>query len=104
MYFSLNISKAVDLAVEAFAIAKRSHPEINLLVVGDYDDDFKPKLDARIAELGIAESVIITGKLQTHDDVIREVKNSRFALVPLKIDFVSGTIREAIACRNTIKP
>ena len=98
VYFSLNISKAVDLAIEAFAIAKRTHPEINLLVVGDYDDDFKPKLDARIAELGITESVIITGKLQTHDDVINEVKKSRFALLPLKIDFVSGTIREAMAC------
>ena len=98
VYFSLNINKAADLAIEAFAIAKKSHPEINLLVVGDYDGDFKRQLDARIKELGITESVVITGKLQTHDDVINEVKKARFALLPLKIDFISGTIREAMAC------
>ena len=98
VYFSLNINKAADLAIEAFAIAKKSHPEINLLVVGDYDDDFKQQLDERIKELAITESVVFTGKLQTHDDVINEVKKARFALLPLKIDFVSGTIREAIAC------
>ena len=98
VYFSLNINKAADLAVESFAIAKKAHPEIKLLVVGDYDEDFKIQLDARIAELGIADSVVITGKLKTHDDVIDEVKKARFALLPLKIDFISGTIREAIAC------
>ena len=98
VYFSLNINKAADLAIEAFAIAKQSHPKINLLVVGDYDEDFKRQLDARIEELGITESVVITGKLQTHDDVIKEIKKARFALLPLKIDYISGTIREAIAC------
>ena len=98
VYFSFNINKAADLAIEAFAIAKKSHPEIKLLVVGDYDDDFKLKLDTRIAELGIDENVEITGKLQTHDDVIDAVKKARFALLPLKIDFISGTIREAVAC------
>ena len=68
------------------------------IVVGDYDEDFKLQLDARIAELGITDNVVITGKLQTHDDVIDEIKKARFALLPLKIDFISGTIREAIAC------
>ncbi|MCR5037258.1 MAG: glycosyltransferase family 4 protein [Bacteroidales bacterium] len=98
VYFSLNINKAADLAIEAFAIAKKSHPEIKLLVIGDYDEDFKRQLDARIAELDIAENIVITGKLQTHDDVINAVKKARFALLPLKIDFIAGTIREAIAC------
>lgn len=98
VYFSLNINKAVDLAIEAFAIARHTHPDLKLLVVGDYDEDFKLQLDARIAELGITDNVVITGKLQTHDDVIDEIKKARFALLPLKIDFISGTIREAIAC------
>ena len=98
VYFSLNINKAADLAIEAFAVAKKAHPEITLLVVGEYYDDFKQQLDARIAELGITESVVFTGKLQTHDDVVNEVKKARFALLPLKIDFISGTIREAMAC------
>ena len=56
------------------------------------------RIYARIAELDIAENIVITGKLQTHDDVINAVKKARFALLPLKIDFIAGTIREAIAC------
>ena len=63
VYFSLNINKAADLAIEAFAVAKKSHPEINLLVVGDYDEDFKQHLDDRIKELAITESIVFTGKL-----------------------------------------
>ena len=98
VYFSLNINKAADLAIEAFAIAKKSLPMIKLLIVGDYDESFKHQLDARMAELGILGSAVFTGKLQTHDDVINEVKKARFALLPLKIDYISGTIREAIAC------
>ena len=35
--------------------------------------------------------------MPTHDDVINEVRKARFALLPLKVDLVSGTIREAMA-------
>jgi glycosyltransferase involved in cell wall biosynthesis len=40
---------------------------------------------------------VFEGKLPTHDDVICQIRKSRFALLPLKIDLVSGTIREAMA-------
>lgn len=98
VYFSLNINKAADLAVEAFIRAFENDRNITLLVVGDYDEDFKRQLDERIASVGATQNVTITGKLPTHDDVINEVKKARVALLPLKIDFVSGTIREAMAC------
>ena len=98
VYFALNINKAADLAVEAFLVARQSHPELSLLIVGDYDEDFKHQMEERIAEAGATQNVVFTGKLQTHDDVINAVKTARFALLPLKIDFISGTIREAMAC------
>lgn len=98
VYFSWNINKAVDLAIEAFAVAKIAHPEIKMLVIGEYEDDFKRQIDARISELGVTESIVFTGKLQTHDDLINKVKQSRFALLPLKIDFITCTIRESMAC------
>ena len=57
----------------------------------------KERLEKRINELGIADSITFEGKLPTHEDVICQIRKSRFALLPLKIDLVSGTIREAHA-------
>ena len=97
VYFSANISKAVDYAIESFAIAHTSFPKATLDIVGDYSVDYRKKLDARIAELGIEKFVTFEGKQETHDDVIRQIKKSRFALLPLKIDLISGTVRESMA-------
>ena len=72
-------------------------PELKLKIVGNYTEEYKAILDKRINELGIYDSVVFTGKLPTHSDVIEEVRHSRFALLPLKIDFISGTIREAMS-------
>lgn len=97
VYFALNIRKAADFAIEAFAIACKEKPSITLDVVGEYSADLKAQLDSRIAELGIGKNVFFEGKQATHDDVIRQIKKSRFALLPLKIDLISGTVREAMA-------
>lgn len=97
VYFAANISKAVDYAIESFAIAHKAFPTATLDIVGDYAIDYKKKLDERIAELGIQDFVTFEGKQATHDDVIRQIKKSRFALLPLKIDLISGTVRESMA-------
>lgn len=97
VYFAANISKAVDYAIEAYAIAKRQHPSITLHIVGGYDESYMENLQKRINELNIDSGIDFTGKLATHDDVINEIRKARFALLPLKIDIVSGTIRESMA-------
>lgn len=97
VYFANNISKAVDYAIEAFAIAKQRCPSIILDIVGGYSDEEKIQLNRRMSELGIRESVFFEGKLPTHDDVIKQIKKSKFALLPLKVDLISGTIRESMA-------
>lgn len=98
VYFAADISKAADLAIEAFAIAFKEKSDLTLDVVGGYSADLKKTLDQRINELGIGSNITFEGKLPTHEDVIRQIRKSRFALLPLKIDLVSGTIREAMAC------
>ena len=97
VYFALNIGKAADFAIEAFAIAYKEKPSITLDIVGEYSAALKAQLDSRITELGIEKNVFFEGKQTTHDDVIRQIKKSRFALIPLKIDLISGTVRESMA-------
>lgn len=97
VYFAANIAKACDLAIEAFAIAYKRFPVLKLLVVGGYTDSLKSQLDSRIAALGIQQNITFTGKLPTHDAVLAKIKEARFALLPIKIDLITGTIREAMA-------
>ncbi len=97
VYFASSIDKAADWAVEAFAIAHRVHPEITLDIVGGGTPGFISGLVSRVAELGISGSVRFEGRLDTHEDVINQVRKSRFALLPLKVDLVSSTVREAMA-------
>ncbi|MBQ3190976.1 MAG: glycosyltransferase family 4 protein [Bacteroides sp] len=97
VYFALNINKAADYAIESFAIAHQRHNGITLNIVGEYDLSYKEKLDKRIKELGIENNVFFSGKLPLHEDVLMQIQKSKVALLPLKIDIISGTIREAMA-------
>jgi len=98
VYFAANISKACDYAIEAFALACKQYPSLTLNISGGYSNNYRSQLDNRINELGITDNVFFTGPKNTHSDVLNQIKKSRFALLPLKIDLISGTIREAMAC------
>lgn len=98
VYFAKNIDKAADVAIEAFALALFAHSGLTLNISGDYSKEYRAGLDRRINELGISKNVFVTGPKDTHNDVIAQIKKSRFALLPLKVDFISTTILEAMAC------
>lgn len=97
VYFAANISKAIDWALEAFAIAKKQFPHITLHVVGAYSENLMNSVRNIMKKLCLGNEVDFTGLLPTHNDVINEVRKARFALLPLKIDLISGTIREAMS-------
>ena len=97
VYFAANIHKAFDLALEGFILAHKTNPNIKLLVIGAYHIDYKQKMDERIKNEGLTDCITFTGRLPTHEDVLHEIQKARFALLPLKIDITSGTIREAMS-------
>lgn len=97
VYFSANLNKAADLAIEAFGLAYQTNPNITLDVIGGYDNSYKEKLDEIINKYNIKNAVSFEGMLPTHKDVLDQIRKSRFALLPLRIDLTSGTIREAMS-------
>lgn len=97
VYFSANINKAADLAIEAFILASKQIPGITLDVIGGYEQDYRANLEERLEKNGIRGKVVFEGSLPSHDDVLNQIRKSKFALLPLKIDIVSGTIRESLA-------
>ena len=97
VYCSVDISKAADLAIRAFALAKKSYPDIKLDIIGHYSAEYKSMLDEIIVREDLCDSVIFEGRLATHDDVLSQMKKSRFALLPLRPDLLPSTVREAMS-------
>lgn len=97
VYFAAGISKAADWAIEAFIIASQKQPGITLDVVGGYSEEYKQNLVNRLTEFNLQNNVVFEGKLTTHEDVLQQIRYSKFALLPIKQDFICGTIRESMA-------
>lgn len=97
VYFAANINKAADLAIEAFGLAYQQNHSITMDIVGGYDKTTMRSLDTIMLKYGVKDAITFEGMLPTHDDVLMQIKKSRFALLPLKVDLVSGTIREAMS-------
>lgn len=97
VYFARIVTKAADYAVEAMGEACKFKNNLTLNICGQCPDAFKAILKKRCIELGIEKNVFFTDAKETHDEVMAQIKLSRFALLPLKVDLISGTIREAMA-------
>ena len=97
VYFARDLEKAGDIALEAFGIAYKSNPAITLDLVGNCGMEFRHKLDQIIYQYDMADAVFFEGAPPTHEMIMAQIKKSRFALLPLRIDLASSTIREAMA-------
>jgi len=63
--------KDLDLLVEVAALLRRTHPEVEVLIVGDGPD--RPRLEARAIGAGLADTVRFTGRLADVTAVLDEV-------------------------------
>lgn len=97
VYWSANINKAGEDAIESYILAYKKNPTITLDIIGGYSDEFKAMLMEKLKSAGADKSVRFEGLLPTHDDVIMQLRKSRVALLPLKMDFVPNTLHEAMA-------
>lgn len=97
VYFSKEVEKAGDYAVEAYIRAFLMHPGITLDIVGACSESYKLELLELISKVGATDYVTFEGALPTHADVIKQIRKSRFAVIPMKIDMLAGTVRECMA-------
>ena len=112
VYFArfLNKNKGFDNALEAIAVFTQSHPETKFLAVGSRDNEWS-KYDRRIKELGLEKCLEIHESFPVYSDLLQYVKQARFALLPITMDVLSGTILESmrmgmpvVTCRTSGTP
>ena len=65
-------------------------------IVGEYSKATYDQFMSRIKVLGFEKNVVFSGYFPTHIDAMRQVVKSRYGLVPIKVDLISGTILECI--------
>lgn len=92
----MSAKKGFTDAIEAIAIVKETHPNVSLNLVGGGSLEQKNKLANLAERLGVKDNVIFTPFFEKHSDLFRHIQQSRFALLPCKMDNVSGTMTQAM--------
>ena len=97
IYFANDIAKAGEIVLRTMRDIVKLKPHVKLCVVGGCSNNFASSFYRLIRENALDKNVEYLGKLTTHQDVIDSVKSSRVALLPVKLDAVTGTMRGSMA-------
>lgn len=88
--------KGITDALLAFSKVRESYSDVSLNIIGSWEPGLMNELCPGL-ELGkLREGILYSGYFENHDDMLWQVQKSRFALLPVKLDAVSGTIRESM--------
>lgn len=88
--------KGTPDSIEALAIVKKKFPHATLNIVGGCDETIRVQLEQKIIELGLAENVTFTPFFEKERGLLLHVQKSRFAVLPCKLDHISGTMNQSM--------
>ncbi len=96
--FALGMSsnKGFPDAIEASAIVKEKYPHLKVNLVGGGEVEYKEQLATLAERLGVKENIIFTPFFEKHCDLLLHIQKSRFALLPCKMDYIAGTMTQAM--------
>ncbi len=98
VFFAAGVTKkkGIEDAIDALAQVTIKYSGIKLNVVGKCDYNYKEFLQKKIDSLGLQDNISFNNYFPVHSDMHQHIKKSRFALLPVKLDAISGTIIEAM--------
>lgn len=88
--------KGIEDVIDALAIVKKDKKNVSLNVVGRCSDAYKEFLLKRINELELEENIIFNDYFPLHSDMHQHIVQSHFAVLPVKLDIIPGSVIEAI--------
>lgn len=102
LYLSrIHPKKGVDLLIEAFSRHAASLPDLDLVIAGPSAPDYRAKLEARVAELGIGSRVHWTGMIS--DDIKWGAFHAAEAFIlPSHSENFGVVVAEALACGKPV--
>ena len=98
VYFAQGVSqkKGIEDAIDALALVKKEKPNVTLKVVGHCPPNYKVFLNKKIDNLGLTENISFHDYFPVHSDMHQYIKKAKFALLPVKLDVIPGTVIEAM--------
>ena len=97
VYFSADIEKAGNYVVEVFYRAWKKNRTIRLNISGGFKENYRKQIEEKLLRLGLSNNVFITGRKNTHEEVLDQIRKSRFALIPIIVDMITSTVLESMA-------
>lgn len=96
----LKNTKGYTDAIEALELIIDEYPQVRLNIVGDpiYEKEQVERYKQRIKERGMEGNVLFTEPFSKHEDLMVHIQKSHFALLPVKMDAISGTTLESMMC------
>ena len=94
--FNMDARKGDEDAVRALAIVREKYPHVTLNIAGGMSPARKAYIESIVSELGLSNNVSFTPMFERKEDMYRHILQARFALLPIKLDLVSTTIRESM--------
>lgn len=113
IFFAAGVTKkkGIEDAIDALAIVKKQYENITLNIVGIVNVKYKRYLLEKIRSNKLEENVTFQAYFTTHADMHQYITSAKFALLPVKLDIIPGTILEAIfldlpviTCKTTGTP
>lgn len=89
-------SKGFPDSIRALVIVKKSHPEVRMNLVGGGDENTKQELMKLAEELKVSDNIEFTPFFPKQEDLFAYIQKSRFAVLPCKMDNISGTMTQAM--------
>ncbi len=88
--------KGTPDSIQALAIVKKTFPNVSLNIVGGCSEEDLIQLKELVKSLDLEENVIFTPFFEKRSDLFQHVKKSRFAVLPCKLDHISGTMNQSM--------
>lgn len=95
-FAGLTKKKGIEDVIDALAIVKKDKKNVSLNVVGGCSNAYKKNLLKRSNELELEENIIFNDYFPLHSDMHQHIVQSRFAILPVKLDIIPGSVIEAI--------
>lgn len=83
-------------SILALNLVKKKYPDIILNIAGGCTPIVKNEMLQLIKKFGLQNNIIFTNYFPRHVDLLNHIKKARYAVLPVKLDVISGTILQAM--------
>lgn len=93
---SMDFRKGYPDAIQALAIVKKKYPQVSLNLIGKCSEEQLSELKKMITSLDLKNNIVFTPFFEKQSDLFLHIQKSRFAVLPCKMDNISGTMMQAM--------